>query len=441
MEDIKDVNNEELQKDLEEQYAILQDEVEEDKKKKRFLVMLIFFLCLFLFMFGTAFSYYKIYEGRKQQQLIECLDDMYVDGYKDAFKFDKDIKEYAVIVKPETTEVKVIYVLGCKDCKVEISGNKDLKAGDNIVKVKVTRLTDNDQKEYIIHVYVPEEPKPTPTPVRPTPNPEPTTPEEPTPEVRSLNLIKLFVTNHALTEEFKPEKVGYKVTGIKQSEPKTEVSFELEDKRNHFELKLNGAPVSRQTEAVGDINKIWFNTKTELHLGANKLEIIVKDDEGNSKTYTLFIVVEKDDEDLPQVIEIVVDYETPSSDEWNTTLEGGVMIAQVVPGWESATNQRIKITNNSPYDTKVDFSWKNVSNNFAAPQDLTYEIYEGDSSTPIVSQRALPTSDDDIIKKVEIPANSTVIYSVKYKYKYQEYSQNEDQGKEFKGTITVTISE
>ena len=435
---MEEINNEELQKDLEEQYAILEGEVQEDKKKKRSLVMLVFFLCLFLFMFGVAFSYYKTYEQKKQQQLVDCLDDMYVEGYKDAFKFDPSIREYVVIVKPKTTDVKVIYVLGCKgfeckNCKIEVTGENGLKPGDNLVNVKVTRLTDNYVREYIIHVVVPSEP--TPEPPKPT-TPEPT-PPEPTPEKRSLNLISLDVKNHGLTETFDPEKVEYVSTGIKISEKKTEVSFELEDKRNHFELKLNGSPVSRATEAEGDINKIWFYTQTELHLGANKLEIIVKDDEGNSKTYTLFIVVEKDD-DKPEVVEIIVDYDTPASEEWNTTAQGGVMIAQIVPGWESSTPQRIKITNNSRFNTSVDFSWKGVSNNFDAPADLEYELYKGET---LLKKGTLPTSDEVIITNVSTPAFSVENYYLKYRYIYRDYSQNDDQGKEFKGTVNVTLSE
>ena len=36
-----DMDNEELKKDLEEQYAMLETEIEEDKKKKRYLVIFI----------------------------------------------------------------------------------------------------------------------------------------------------------------------------------------------------------------------------------------------------------------------------------------------------------------------------------------------------------------------------------------------------------------
>ena len=59
-----DMDNEELKKDLEEQYSMLETEIEEDKKKKRYLVVFIFFLVMFLLMFGTTFSYFKIYNGR-----------------------------------------------------------------------------------------------------------------------------------------------------------------------------------------------------------------------------------------------------------------------------------------------------------------------------------------------------------------------------------------
>ena len=422
-------NNEELKKDLEEQYAMLETEIEEDKRKKRYLILLICFLCLFLFMFGTTFSYFRIYINNKQQQVNEGLKDLYVENYKDAYVFDKNVHEYTVFVKEGTTSVNIKYALSCKNCKVNIEGQDNLKPGDNEVKVTVTNEETGKVEEYIIHIVVPQ-----------------------TTEETNLDLISLNVLKHDLNSPFKRDKILYVASEIKTSEDITVVSFELFDKNNKVEVKLNGYGVGRPLVKQKDIYKIWFDVKKELHIGSNKLEIIVKDNNGNSKTYYLYIIVSEDKGIEQKVVEITVEYpdkipteSTPSNptetpEETNEdvviNVDGTVLISDIIPGWES-TKQQIKITNSSTYNTNVNFKWSNVNNSFDRKEDLEFYLYKDDE---IIKSGILPANDDEIVSSVLIPANSINRYYMVYKYKYSEENQNIDQGKEFSAKINVAIS-
>ena len=66
-------------------------------------------------------------------------------------EFKKDVKEYALTIPYETTEVNVTATANDSKAKVNIEGNKDLKEGENIVKVLVT-AEDGTSTTYTIKV-------------------------------------------------------------------------------------------------------------------------------------------------------------------------------------------------------------------------------------------------------------------------------------------------
>lgn len=404
------MNNEELQRDLEDQYAMLENEVQEDKKKKRYFVVLICFLCLFLFMFGTTFSYFKIYDENKLQE-VNGFKNLYVEGYEDAYEFDPNIHDYLVVVAPNTTSVTIKYVLDCQNCTVDIKGANDLKTGDNEVKIVLTHKKTGTKKEYIIHILVPEA------------NEE---------AYEDLDLISLKTKNHSFTEKFYHGKTSYIVDSIKTSEDVAEISFELYDNNNSVELRINGSYVTRTMMRQGNIYKIRFNVKTEFHVGTNKLEIIVKDNKGNSKIYNLFLIVSDDGEEQ-KIIEINVEYNSHGE----LDNDGNVYISEIIPGWQSDSKQEIKITNNSSYDTSVDINWTEVNNNFSKSEDLQYFLYEDNT---LIKTDALPMQDSKLLKNISIPANSVKKFYISYKYMYLDIDQNIDQGKEFRSKLSVTLS-
>ena len=65
--------------------------------------------------------------------------------------FEKDVREYALTIPYETTEVNVTATPSDSKATVAVEGNKDLKEGENIVTVKVT-AEDGTVASYIIKV-------------------------------------------------------------------------------------------------------------------------------------------------------------------------------------------------------------------------------------------------------------------------------------------------
>ena len=420
-------DTEELEKDLQEQYAMLENEVQEDKKKKRFLLLMIFFLSLFLIMVGTTFSYFRIYEGAKK----DCnLEELNIDGIP-GFEFSPDVYTYVIKVPAGTKSIDFNYSIGCKNSEIIIEGNKDFKPGENIVKIKVID-SDGNEKEYIIYVIVEE----TETPA-------------------DFGLKSLAVSNHQLDKAFKTGVYSYVVRNISPNEDSLNVDFKLLENTTVSEIRLNGSKVTRPITKIDDLNRIFFNVKSELLEGTNKLEIKVKDNNGNEKTYVVYLVVEsstnnndnndkkdddkkddnkdpkKDEEDIQvDVVQINVDYFG------NDTAQ--IVSSEIVPGWKSANKQHIRITNPSNYNVKVKINWVDVSNNFTNTDDLLYRIYK-DSS--LVKSGTLPTADGLLIDNILVNANTVNDYFIEYEYKYRDEDQNIDQGKEFKASFSTSIQQ
>lgn len=422
------MNNDELEKDLEEQYAMLEEEVQEDKKRKRYLILFIFFLSLFLIMFGSTFSYFKLYsDGQNQEEKNETLKDLYIEGYENAFKFNASIHSYSVIVSKGTTSVNVKYILGNSKMKVDVKGNDSLKEGINTIVITV-KDEEGKKEEYIIYVTVPEEEIEEPdVPDTPTPNPNPDTPNIPSAS-SFVGLQSLSVTNHSLNRSFKKNIYTYSVNDIKETEDSISVNFKVLNSSNSVSLRLNNNTVTRKPNKKGLEYSIKLNVKTELHLGANKLEIVVKDVKGNTKTYTLILVVNPVQTEDQKVVEISVEYGNDN---------GNYNITNIIPGWESSERQWIKITNNSNYDTNVDISFTNVTNNFVNTNDLEYTLYKDNTA---IKTGKLPVNDTLLLGNINIAANSINYYYISYRFIYSDQDQNVDQGKTFSTKLNVSLT-
>jgi ABC-type cobalt transport system substrate-binding protein len=425
-----DNENEELQKDLEEQYAMLEEELQEDKKRKRYLLIFIIFLSMFLIMFGTTFSYFKIYNNNETESEYILIKDLYIEGYESAFEFDSEINSYVVNVASNTKSLNIKYVLGCQNCEVNITGNDDLQPGTNEINVIVT-TADGQEIKYIIYVIVEEDSNDTDNTTvsdnleNNDNNENVDTPE--LEEVKDLNLKSLSLTNHTLESEFNSNISSYIVKNIYNNEDVLEVNFKLADSSNNVSFKLNNTVVTRTPTIVEDQYKLKLEVKTELLLGANKLEISITDDNGNEKTYYLFLVVSAA-LDNDKTIEIIV--ENGNGDQPYT-------FDSIIPGWESPEKQSLRIINKSNYDVNVDINWVDVVNTFTNTSDLSYTLYLDDKE---IKSDTLPTTDENLITNLKISANSDNNYLIGYKYNYSTEDQNVDQGKTFSTKINVTIS-
>lgn len=451
-----DMDNEELKKDLEEQYAMLETEIEEDKKKKRYLVVFIFFLVMFLLMFGTTFSYFKIYNGRVEVKEV-LVKDLYINEKKDAFDFDENIKNYVVSMPYGTEKVTFGYKI-CENCTIDITGNENLKTGSNEIKIKIINKDTKIEDDYIIYIIVenkeednnpnnPDNSKPSTNPGGNTPsnsndnnsgnnddnngnnnsnNDDKNNDNE---EInKDLRLKYLEVTNHTFLREFSPNSNYYITNDIFDNEDSLKIKFSLFDESNTFKLKLNGVDVERETTKEDDKNVLDLNVKTELILGANKLQIIVCDEKGNTNTYEVYLNVKHYDDD-EKVINLEVE---PING------DGTFSFSNVIPGWESDGMQGIKITNKSNYDAYINLKWAEVLNEFNNKNDLSYEIK---FNNKIIKSGYLPDEESFIIKNLAVKANSSNTYYFKYKYQYTDNDQNIDQGKTFKTRIQVSLQD
>ena len=409
-----DNNNEELEKDLKEQYAMLESEMQEDKKNKRFLLLLVAFLSLFLIMFGTTFSYFRIFRGEGSPTESYSIKDLYIDGHESDFKFDPNVYYYVLRVEEGTTSVDIKYSFNCQKCRVVIEGNENLKPGENVVKVTFIDPYGNET-EYIIYVIVGE-------PV----------------DSSTFGLESLSASNHSLDKAFDTAKTLYIVHNISSNEDVVNVDFKLLPNTTLVGLKLNGSPVTRPVIDYGDYSRIYFNVQSELAKGANKLEIVTKDANGNTKTYIVYLVVE---EPTVDVVQIGVEY--------FENVNGKLNITGITPGWKSPSKQHIRITNGSNYDVAVRLDWTEVSNNFTNKDDLVYTLYKGNT---VVKTGVMPSEDTVILPSMEISANSVSDYYIEYDFKYKEptegytpgdpedpNNQNIDQGKEFYGVLKVSL--
>lgn len=406
-----DLNNEELKKDLEEQYAILEEEVQEDNKKKRNLIVFLFFLFLFLGIFGSTFSYIRLYNNNLNlHEAPNLLIELDVEGVDGLINFDNSVHTYVVELAKGTKKIDFSFTLGNPEYKITIDGNEDLKPGINTVKIVVTD-DDGREEEYIIYVYVEEDKKP---------------------DVienvsQSLNLVDLNISNHSLNKEFKPSVTTYVVNNIKHNENFVRIKYLVEDDSVKKTIKLNNADVTKLAKKTGTGSYyIDLNPETDLTLGTNKFEVTLTDNDGKSKTYYLFLQVV----DGVYVVEVSVVYD-------NLNHDGKYIAYEIVPGWESEENQEFTVINKSNFNTSIDVKWTNVKNSFKNTNDLEYEFYKGNVK---LSSGKLPTKDSILLSGISVPANSSTKYSIKYKYNYRDENQNEDQGKEFSTVISTSIS-
>lgn len=411
-----DMDNEELKKDLEEQYAMLETEIEEDKKKKRYLVVFIFFLVMFLLMFGTTFSYFKIYNGREEVKEV-LVKDLYINEKKDAFDFDENIKKYVVSMPYGTEKVTFGYKI-CENCTIDITGNEALKTGSNEIKIKIVNKDTKIEDDYIIYVIVENKEE----------NDNSNNSNDNNDDMnKDLRLKYLELTNHTFLREFSPNSNYYITNDIFDNEDSLKVKFTLFDESNTFKLKLNGVDVERETTKEDDKNVLYLNIKTELTLGSNKLEIIVCDGKDKTSTYEVYLYVKHYNDE--KVINLEVE---PING------DGTFSFSNVIPGWESDGMQGIKITNKSNYDAYINLKWTEVLNEFNNKNDLSYEIK---FNNKIIKSGYLPDEESFIIKNLVIKANSSNIYYFKYKYQYTDNDQNVDQGKAFKTRIQVSLQD
>lgn len=95
---------------------------------------------------------YTLNVTRSTQESKNQLEDLIIDDYSLNPKFSKDNEEYNIKIPNNVNSLDVSAIPTSKNAKVEITGDKDLKEGNNVILVKVT--DENGFKRiYQINVY------------------------------------------------------------------------------------------------------------------------------------------------------------------------------------------------------------------------------------------------------------------------------------------------
>lgn len=112
---------------------------------------------------GKTKKSYVVNIAREAAPYVESSDNnlksLGVDGYSMSPAFNRDTLNYEVRVPNDATEVIINSEKNDSKAKVEVTGNKDLKVGENTVLVKVT-AENGSVKTYTIKVVREEEPEP-----------------------------------------------------------------------------------------------------------------------------------------------------------------------------------------------------------------------------------------------------------------------------------------
>lgn len=155
-------------------------------------------------------------------------------------KFTKNITSYKINVDHTVNKLNIKLSLSDRKATYKITGNKDFKVGENIVKIKVTAENRTTTKTYTIKVN----------------------------KAPDLTLSSLTVSNAELTKEFDPSVLEYKLKDISDDVKK---------------LDINAATNS-------DAATVKIAGNDILVTGENIIKIVVSDESGkNSRVYTLTV--------------------------------------------------------------------------------------------------------------------------------------------------------
>ncbi|MBR2744063.1 MAG: cadherin-like beta sandwich domain-containing protein [Clostridia bacterium] len=171
----------------------------------------------------------------------KALKSLEITGYEMDPEFDPEITDYSIIVKKEDEKLDIKATPNDEKAKVEITGNENLKDGDNIIKITVT-AEDETTRIYTLNATKKEEAK--------------------------FGLTSLKVDGYSLTPKFSSEVLEYKVTIL---DPKVN------------SLKVTG--VSSDEDA-----KIEVTGNTNLKEGNNVITVNVESKDGTQKaTYKITV--------------------------------------------------------------------------------------------------------------------------------------------------------
>ena len=190
-------------------------------------------------------------EEKKEKSTNKALKDLVIENYKLTPEFDADVTKYSVEVPKNVDKLEISGITQDENAKVEITGNDNLKVGNNIVKVTVT-AEDGTTRIYTITVTK--------------------TNKEADETSSKLRLKTLEIKNATLIPNFSAEETNYTISISDPSSLKTEdITAVAEDSDVTIKIAL-----SEDTSSDERLITIMLEKKDGDNQETNSYQIAVK---------------------------------------------------------------------------------------------------------------------------------------------------------------------
>ena len=190
-------------------------------------------------------------EEKKEKSTNKALKDLVIENYKLTPEFDADVTKYSVEVPKDVDKLEISGITQDENAKVEITGNDNLKVGNNIVKVTVT-AEDGTTRIYTITVTK--------------------TNKEADEASSKLKLKTLEIKNATLIPNFSAEETNYTISVEDPSSIKTEdITAVAEDSDVTIKIAL-----SEDTSSDERLITIMLEKKDGDNQETNSYQIAVK---------------------------------------------------------------------------------------------------------------------------------------------------------------------
>ena len=199
-----------------------------------------------------------VVEAQKQEEISTdssnvLLDSLHLDKEGINPNFQNDVTEYYLIVDEKTENLEIDAIPENKNASVKITGNTNLKVGENEVKIQVISEDRNSKKDYVIHVT-----------------------KTNNAEDANANLETLAIENYNLLPEFQETQTQYNVT----------VS-NITDKVNILAIPVNSKA------------SVKISGNEDLKVGDNIIEIeVIAPNKSTNKKYIINIKKRTDEEEI-----------------------------------------------------------------------------------------------------------------------------------------------
>ena len=199
-----------------------------------------------------------VVEAQRQEEISTdssnvLLDSLHLDKEGINPNFQNDVTEYYLIVDEKTENLEIDAIPENKNASVKITGNTNLKVGENEVKIQVISEDRNSKKDYVIHVT-----------------------KTNNAEDANANLETLAIENYNLLPEFQETQTQYNVT----------VS-NMTDKVNILAIPVNSKA------------SVKISGNDDLKVGDNIIEIeVIAPNKSTNKKYIINIKKRTDEEEI-----------------------------------------------------------------------------------------------------------------------------------------------